>query len=154
MQSFKQPDGKKAFTTGLYNHMMYDSPCKYNFFCVLMYLYIDYETSICGQASRLNHGLIGNLFIEGQRRKNWSQTTFTKGGGAEKSHWCNIIQRPQSVALCEQQKYCGHMIISYRSRCSVGSGYRGLMRQEDSKCFRIIQRFTVSDNNLVYRKEL
>ena len=107
-----------------------------------------------GQASRLNHGLIGNLFIEGQRRKNWSQTTFTKGGGAEKSHWCNIIRRPQSVALCEQQKYCGHMIISYRSRCSVGSGYRGLMRQEDSECFRIIQRFTVSDNNLVYRKEL
>lgn len=118
-----------------------------------MYLYTDYKTSICGQASRLNHGLIGNLFIEGQRRKNWSQTTFTKGGGAEKSYWCNIIQRPQSVALCEQ-KYCGHMTISYQSRCSVGSGYRGLMRQEDSECFRIIQRFTVSDNNLVYRKEL
>lgn len=48
MQSFKPPDGRKAFTTGFYNHVMYDSPCKYNVFCVLMYLYTDYKTSICG----------------------------------------------------------------------------------------------------------
>lgn len=57
MQSFKQPDGKKAFTTGLYNHMMYDSPCKYNFFCVLMYLYTDYKTSICGAGIKIESWL-------------------------------------------------------------------------------------------------
>lgn len=78
----KKPDGRKAFATGFYNHMMYNSPCKYNIFCVLVCLYTDDKTSICRQASSLNHGLTGKLFTEGQRRKTWSQTTPTKVSGA------------------------------------------------------------------------